>query len=156
MDSRDGERSNAAQGRSDPADPDIPQLVGEVYEAASAPERVSLIEQLMSPLSLLAVFGVANGLFARLWFERGFHDNRIRIEDTYAVGKADVAALTSFVQQVSIDAIDSLGEIVSSSPTLAATAAAVLLLAAIGRKLRAARDATRIEDQCPARLMQKR
>lgn len=119
---------------------DIPVLVGQVYEAASAPERVRLIEHLMSPLSLLAVFAVANGLFARLWFQRGFQDSRIRIEDTFAVGKADVAALTDFVQQVSGETIDGIAQVVSSSPGLAATAAAALLLAAIGRRFGKRRD----------------
>lgn len=122
---------------------DIPALVGQVYEAASASERVSLIEHLMSPLSLLAVFAVANGLFARLWFQRGFQDNRIRVEDTFAVGKADVAALTDFVQQVSAETIDGIAQVVSASPGLAATAAAALLLAAIGRRFRMRRDDAR-------------
>jgi hypothetical protein len=155
MDNRDSQRPTGAARTPVRAEPDIPQLVGDVYEAASAPERVSLIEHLMSPLSLLAAFAVSNGIFARLWFQRGFHDQRIRIEDTDIVGKADIAALASFVQQVSVDAVDSIGQIVSSSPTLAATAAAALLLAAIARKLRTARDASRAEDQCPVDPSQK-
>lgn len=120
--------------------PDIPELLGEIYEAAPAPERVSLIEHLMSPLSLLSAFAVANGVFARLWFQRGFQDNRIFAEDTYAVGRADVTALASFVQQVSVETIDGIAQVVANSPVLAATAAAALLIAAIGRKLGRSRD----------------
>lgn len=146
MSSRKDMKGSEGAGGSGSTSADIPALVGEIYESASAPERVSLIEQLMSPLSLLAVFAVANGLFARLWFQRGFQDNRIRIEDTYVVGKADIAALTSFVQQVSMETIDGVAQVVANSPGLAATAAAALLLATIGRKLREARDASRSND----------
>jgi hypothetical protein len=129
-----------------PADNDIPELVGRVYEAASARERVSLIEHLMSPLSLMAAFAVSNGIFARLWFQRGFHDHRIRIEDTDIVGKADIAALTSFVQQVSTDTIAGIASIVADSPGLAATAAAALLVATLGRKLYSGRGEPRSDD----------
>lgn len=155
MDHRDSQRATDAERTPVRAGSDIPRLVGDVYEAASAPERVSLIEKLMSPLSLMAAFAVSNGIFARLWFQRGFHDQRIRIEDTDIVGKADVTALASFVQQVSVEAVDSIGQVVASSPTLAATAAAALLLAAIARKLGTTHDANRPEDRCPAEPTQK-
>lgn len=113
---------------------DIPELLGEIYEAASATERISLLERLISPLGLMAAFGVAGGVFARVWFQRDFQDSRILVEDTFAVGKDDVRALTSFVEQVSLETIDSIGQLVASSPALAATAAAALLLGTLGRR----------------------
>ncbi|RPI42150.1 MAG: hypothetical protein EHM59_18520 [Betaproteobacteria bacterium] len=114
----------------------IGHLVGQVYEAAPAPERRRLIEHLLQPLSLMALLAVANGVFAKLWFRRGWEDLHIRLEDTQFVTDNDITALVNFVQQVSAETIAGLGQVIASSPAWSASAAGALLLAALARRFR--------------------
>lgn len=109
----------------------IGQLVSRVYGAAPAGERRQLIEHLLQPLSLLSLFAVANGVFARIWFRRDWQDLHVRVEDLDMIGPSDVTALVDFVQQVSIDTIDGLTQVITTSPAMGASAAAALLIAAL-------------------------
>jgi hypothetical protein len=111
----------------------IERLVGQVYAAAPAVERRRLLEHLMRPLGLLSLLGVANGVFAKIWFRRGWQDFQIRIEDTQIVGADDVIELVKFVHQVSIETIDGIGQFVAASPAIGATAAALLLTTLLAR-----------------------
>lgn len=113
---------------------DIPDLVGQLYEAAPASDRVSLLRHLTAPLGLMAAVAVANGVFARLWFARGLHDDQIRIEDTLAIGRADVCALVNYLQQASLQTLDGIVAIALNSPVLATTAVSALLVTTIGRR----------------------
>ena len=127
----------ASHGVSDRApEESIGYLVGRVYDASPAPERVRLIEHLLRPLSLMALLAVGNGVFAKLWFRRGWNDLQIRIEDTQIVRDSDIIALVDFVQQVSTETVDGIVQILSASPAMGATAAATLLVAALVRGAR--------------------
>jgi hypothetical protein len=117
-------------------EPQIGELVEQVYSGAPAPERRRLLEHLLQPLSLLSLFTVANGVFARIWFRRGWQDLDIRIDDLDMVGTGDVVALVDFVQQVSVETIDQLTQVVAASPVLGASAAAALLVAALVQRVR--------------------
>jgi hypothetical protein len=105
----------------------IPELVGRVYESAPPEARRRLIEQLLRPLGVLSLFGVAGGIFARARLRGGWVDPRIRIEDLQAVRADDVVALVDFAQQVSVEAIDGLALWLSASPAMAGSADAALL-----------------------------
>ena len=112
----------------------IGQLVGRVYGDAPAGERRRLIEHLLQPLSLLSLFAVANGVFAKIWFRRDWQDLRVQVEDLDMIGPTDVTALVDFVQQVSVETIDGLSQVIAASPAMAASAAAALLIAALVRR----------------------
>ena len=114
----------------------IGELVAQVYRGAPAPERRRLLEHLLKPLSLLSLFAVANGVFAKIWFRRGWQDLDIRIDDLDMVGAGDVAALVDFVQQVSVETVDQLTQVVAASPALGASAGAALLIAALVQRVR--------------------
>ena len=121
----------------------IGELVEQVYSGAPAPERRRLLQHLLQPLSLLSLFAVANGVFAKIWFRRGWQDLDIRIDDLDLVGAGDVVALVDFVQQVSVDTIDQLTQVVAASPELGASTAAALLVSVLVHRVRsqgAARD----------------
>ena len=106
----------------------IAQLVSEVYEAASLCERSCIIRHLLRPLGLLALVGVADGVFAKLWLRNPTQGLQIQIEDALSVGASDIVALVEFVQQVSVETIDGLSQIVATSPTMATSVAAELLV----------------------------
>src|SRR5437879_3223650 len=76
----------------------IPELVAEVYEAAPAVERGLLLEQLLRPLGVLSLFGIAGGIFASIRFRRGWQQTSIRLEDVQRVRSAEVIALVDHAQ----------------------------------------------------------
>jgi hypothetical protein len=68
----------------------IPVLVGKIYDAAPITERCRLLEHLMKPLGALALVGVCNGTFAKIWFRSGWQNLHIRPEDAQTVQGIDV------------------------------------------------------------------
>lgn len=112
----------------------LPQLVGQVYATAPAPERRRLLEFLMRPLGVLALIAVADGIFARIRFGSGWPDPHVALEDANLVQAGDIAQLVDRVQMVSIDAIDGLTAIVASSPMIASSAAAAILVAMLAQR----------------------
>jgi hypothetical protein len=106
----------------------LSELVAKVYAAAPAADRGRLLEHLLKPLGLLSLAAVANGAFARLAANSGWSRLQINAGDVHRIGRSEVIALVSHVQQVSTQAIDSLGHVISGSPVLAGTAATGLLL----------------------------
>jgi hypothetical protein len=109
--------------------------VGDVFDSASAPDRARLIEPLLRPLGILSVVTVAGGIFAGLRLRGGWQELQVRVEDIQQVCASDVVALARHAEQISVDVFDNLLRAVLASPELAGSAAGVLLLAAIVRKL---------------------
>jgi hypothetical protein len=128
----------------------IPQLVSRVYETAPVFERRHLLERLLQPLGVLSLLTVANGIFANIRFRGGWEDLHVRLEDIQNVRASDVFALVDYVQQVNVEAVDGLAQIVASSPMLASSAAAGLLLAVLMQRDRSRRARTRGDGAPPA------
>jgi len=114
----------------------LPQLVAQVYAEATPALRGHLLLQLLKPLSLLSLAAVANGLFARLTLADGWTSRQLSNEDVSRVDSSDVVALVAHVQQVSVQAVESLAKIISSSPVLAGSAAAAMLLTLLAKQRR--------------------
>lgn len=89
----------------------VSQKVAEYYEAAPAPEQSRILEHLLTPLSLLSLVAVANGVFADILFRSGSQMLPIRIEDAQNVRIDDVIALVDHVQQVRVESIESLSNL---------------------------------------------
>ena len=132
--------SGANDGRCKSDDITIPQLVGQVFEAAPATERGKLLEQLMRPLGVLSLVAVAGGVFASLRFRAGWQDFHVRLEDAQRVNASDVIALVDYVQQVSVEAVDGLAQTLAASPIVAGSAAAALLVTLLLQRARSRRD----------------
>lgn len=113
----------------------VAELVGQVYETAPAAERSHMLEQLLRPLGVLSVFGIAHGIFANIRFKGGRPELHVLPEDLLNVGANDVVALVNHVQQVSVETVDGLAQMLSASPLMAGSAAAALLITML--KLRA-------------------
>ena len=112
----------------------IPELVGKIYDAAPIPERCRMLEHLMRPLGALALVGVCNGLFAKIWFRSGWHDLHIRAEDARTVQRIDVIALVDYVQQASAETINGLASLLATSPMMVYSAAAAVLVTVLLRR----------------------
>lgn len=106
----------------------IAQLVGQVYASAPPSVRSRLLEHLIKPLGVLSLAVVANGIFASIRYRGSWPDPKVRLEDLQSVQPRDVIALASYVQQVSVHAVDGLAQLLSSSPMMSGSAAASLLV----------------------------
>lgn len=114
----------------------LPALVAQVYEEATPALRGRLLQHLLKPLSLLSLAAVANGLFARITMDKGWAQRQVSSEDANRVDSSDVIALVVHVQQVSVQAVESLSKIISSSPVLTGSAAAAMLLTLLAAQRR--------------------
>ena len=106
----------------------VPVLVARVYEEAPPAVRGRLLEHLLKPLSLLSLTAVANGIFAKITLGNGWSNLKVTADDANRVDPGDVIALVNHVQQVSVQAIEGLSKIISTSPVLAGSAAAAMLV----------------------------
>lgn len=122
-------------------EPSIPALVAEVYEAAPPVERGHLLEQLLRPLGVLSLVGIAGGVFASLRFRSGWQDMHIRVEDLPAVHTSQLIALVDHAQQVSVETVDGLAQMLAASPVLSGSAAASVLVSLLIRRARSRQPA---------------
>ena len=112
----------------------LAQLVGQVYETAPNTERKRLVEHLMKPLGILSLAVVPNGIFVKIRFKGGWSDGPARMDDAQRVQVGDVIDLANFAQQVSTEAIGGLAQMLASSPVLASSVAAALLIKIVLRR----------------------
>jgi hypothetical protein len=114
----------------------VPELVAQVYEAAPPAERAHLLETLLRPLGVLSLFGIADGVFARVKLQGGWQNLQVRLEDIQGVRAADVVALVEHAQQACVEAVEGLAQLLAASPALSGTAAAALLISLLLRRER--------------------
>lgn len=118
----------------DAPDITIPELVGKIYDVAPITERCRMLDYLIRPLGALALVGVCNGIFTKIWFRSGWHDFHIRPEDAQAVQGIDVIALVDYVQQSSAGTINGLASLLTTSPVMVYSASAAILVTALVRR----------------------
>ena len=122
------------------SDATIPELVGRIYDAAPPSWRCRMLEHLMKPLGALALVGVCNGIFTKIWFRNGWSELRIRAEDAQSVQGIDVIALVDYVQQASVDTIGGLASMLAASPLIVQSAATAMLVSILMRRLQSRRN----------------
>lgn len=118
----------------------IPTLVAQVYESAPAAERCHLVETLLRPLGVLSLVAIANGIFAKIRFRNAGQELSVRVDDLQNVHAADMVALVHHAQQVSVETVDSLVHLLTSSGGLAGSAAAALLIGLLVQRARSRRS----------------
>ena len=112
----------------------ISELVGKVYDTATTTERCRMLEHLMKPLGALALVAVCSGIFAKIWFRSGWHDLHIRPEDAQTIRGIDVISLVDYVQQASAETINGLASLLTTSPMMAYSVAAAMLVTVLVRR----------------------
>ncbi len=115
----------------------VPELVGQVYEAAPPEVRGRLLEQLLRPLGALSLVAIAGGTFAKLRFRSGWQELHVRLDDAQGIQSKQVIALVDHVQQVSVETVDGLAQLLTNSPLMATSAAAAILVAVLIQRTRA-------------------
>lgn len=121
------------------SDMTIPQLVGTIYNHAPASERCRMLEHLIKPLGALALAGVCDGIFAKLWFRSGWHNLRIQPEDALSVQPGHVVSLVDYVQQASSETVSGLASLLAASPMTAYSAATAVLVTLLVRRIKTRR-----------------
>jgi hypothetical protein len=114
----------------------LAELVGRVYATAPLVEKSRLVAHLMKPLGILSLVAVANGVFASIRFRGASNHFPMGVDDVRNVQASDVIALTSYAQQVSMEAVNGLAHILATSPAMMSSAAALLLLQILMRQAR--------------------
>jgi hypothetical protein len=109
----------------------IPELVGKIYDASPTTERCLMLDYLIKPLGVLALVGVSNGIFTKIWFRNGWHNFHIRPEDAQAVQVIDVISLVDYVQQCSVETINGLASLLTTSPMFVYSAGVAILVTAL-------------------------
>jgi len=112
----------------------LPQLMGELYKAAPVTDKKRLLEFLLPTLGVMPLVVIANGLFARLRLRDGWSNFHLRFEDVQQVQASDVASLVERVQLAGSQVLDGLALTLATSPTLATTAAAGILIVMLTRR----------------------
>jgi hypothetical protein len=139
MNPEDSPAGSPSAAGSDPSDITIPQLVGKIYDAAPASERCRMLDHLIRPLGALALGGVCNGIFTKIWFRNGWRDFHVRPEDVQTVQAIDVISLVDYVQQASAESINGLASLLTTSPVMVYSAAAAMLVTVLVRRTQARR-----------------
>jgi hypothetical protein len=121
---------------SPPSNGTISELVAQVYQAAPQEEQRELLAVLLRPLGLLSLAAIGNGIFAQLRLKSGWPEFRPAVQDLERVRASDVVALVHHVQQVSIETVYGLSGLLKSSPVMAGSATAAMLLAVLVRHAR--------------------
>lgn len=116
---------------------DIPKSIAQVYESVPGMERSRLLTHLLTPLGVLSLVAVANGIFAGMLFRSGAKVLHIRPEDAQNVRFEDVVALIDHVQQVSVESVESLALVLTAGSAQAALLVTMLLQRAKNRRTRA-------------------
>jgi len=127
----------------------VSHLIGQVYESAPPNLRARMLEHLMRPLGILSLMAIANGIFAGIRLRSPSIDPMVAIEDTSAVQPNDVVKLADWVQQVRVEAINGLTQLLSASPVLTRSTAAVLLLSLLMKRAKSRhvrRQTTQLEE----------
>ena len=127
----------------------VSHLIGQVYELVPPNLRARMLEHLMRPLGILSLMAIANGIFAGIRLRSPSIDPMVAIEDTSAVQPNDVVKLADWVQQVRVEAINGLTQLLSASPVLTRSTAAVLLLSLLMKRAKSRhvrRQTTQLEE----------
>ncbi len=115
----------------------LAQLVAKVFEGAPAAVRVQLLEHLLSPVGVVSLMTIANGIFTRLRFRGGWPDTHLRAEDVQAVRSEDVMALVVHMVQSHGAVVNAMADVLLARPELAGSGAAAVLVAILRQRTRA-------------------
>ncbi len=113
-----------------PTRPLLARLVSRLYAGASMPLRVEMLSCLLRPLNTLGLAAVASGAFAVFLHRGGDRTAWVVLEDAGRYSNEQIFELARFVEQVSPDVMQQLGNLVSANPveTAAFSVSAALLL----------------------------
>jgi hypothetical protein len=115
---------------------EIAELVGQVYAQAPESERERLLVTLLPTAGLLSLVAVANGMFARIRLNEHWPSLRWLRDEQIPIQPTDVSALVERLQFTRSDALDGLMQWAGTSPVLASSAAASVLVALLMHRKR--------------------
>lgn len=115
----------------------LSRLMGQAFEALPPAERVVMLTHLLKPLGTLSRATVADGAFLKNKLGGQLSDLTFATEAIQHIQASDVVALTNRVQQVSVEVVDEIAKIITSSPGMADSPVAAILAKIPLRRTRA-------------------
>ena len=112
----------------------VARLASRLYSVSGPPMRVRMLACLLRPLGSLGLAAVASGAFASLLQRWNVRDPVIALDDLERYSRDQIGELVRFVEQVSPEALQQLGNLVADNPMGAAAvgaSVAMLLLRAL-------------------------
>jgi hypothetical protein len=111
----------------------LPMWVSGAYAESSPDLRVRMLECLLRPMGVLALVGVAGGVFAQLRQRTGWQQLQVTLEDTLSFSAEQVLELATYVQQSTPDVFGQVADLLTASPGALGGLSAALLLHALRR-----------------------
>jgi hypothetical protein len=106
----------------------VARLASRLYAVSAAPLRAEMLACLLRPLGSLGLVAVASGAFASL-LQRGSRPGAgLALDDLGHYSKDQIMELVHFVEQVSPEALQQLGNVIADSPMGAAAVGASLAM----------------------------
>jgi hypothetical protein len=87
---------------------DLAPRLAALYEQATPPERVNLLNRLLRPVGPLALVTIAAGAFACLLPDLRWREAEVSLDDVRRVGSVQVLALAAYVEQKAPDVLVAL------------------------------------------------
>lgn len=111
----------------------LPVWVTGAYAESPPDLRARMLECLLRPMGVLALVGVAGGVFAQLRQRTGWQRVQVTLEDTVSFTADQVLELATYVQQSTPDVFGQLADLLTGSPAALSGLSAALLLHALRR-----------------------
>ncbi|HEX6705560.1 MAG TPA: hypothetical protein VF169_12430 [Albitalea sp.] len=109
----------------------IPELVADVYGAATSPLRARLLECLLQPIGPLALVAVGAGAFGAFLHRLGDRRLPVSLEEASRITAEQILELARYVEQCSPDTLQQVASVVADNPAAMAGLGSYALLMAV-------------------------
>jgi hypothetical protein len=114
----------------------VPPLIAELYDNATQPLRVKVLECLLRPVGPLALVAIAAGAFGNFLHRGAPNRLSITLDDVARISGNQMLELARFVEQCGPEAFDQVASVLADNPAglAAASASALTLLVRLLRR----------------------
>jgi len=115
----------------------IPELIADVYSAATAPLRARLLECLLQPVGPLGLVAIAAGAFGEFLHRGSYKQLAVSLDDAARISADQMLELARYVEQCNPDTFQQIASLLAENPLgIAGLSGSVLLLALQGWRKR--------------------
>ena len=109
----------------------IPEMVAEVYGAATSPLRARLLECLLQPIGPLGLVAIGAGAFGAFLHRLGDKRLTVSLDEASRITAEQILELARYVEQCSPDTFQQVASVLADSPVAMAGLGSYALLMAV-------------------------
>jgi hypothetical protein len=94
----------------------IPELVADVYSAATSPLRTRLLECLLQPVGPLGLVAIAAGAFGEVLHRGSYKRLAVSLDDASRISADQMLELARYVEQCSPDTFQQIASLLAENP----------------------------------------